>query len=268
MGSKLTPFKIGFGLWLVLMAGSAQAAVPELEPANYTTRYDVTWNGLPLGRVRITTHEDDFSYRMTVDSKTRGLADMFAESQSIAEVQGAVRDGAYVPQRYSSTSTSAKEPRKTLITYDEDGKIEKRSRTPQDDPAWRPVVPLAEANSATDPMTAFFILRKTMRDNMAANQRTTKVKTYEGARYAEFSFQVISPATMQIMNKSARAINIVPKRQPLNGYTPKELKKFKKGDPTAHLYMSADARFIPLMVEMALPFGTLKAELTELKETD
>ncbi len=262
MGMKRTAFKIAFSAWL-LAAPLAHAQVPELEPMHYTVRYDVYWNGLPLGRIRMTVHEDQFGYGMEIDTKTRGLADIFAESTSTASVKGIRREGQYIPLKYSSTSQSDKEPRRTTITYDEEGKIRKRTRTPQDDPAWRPIVPLAEANEATDPITAFFTLRQRLRDAMAANERSTSVKTYEGARYAGFTFKVISPASLQIMKKSVRAINTVPTRQPINGYTPKEWKKYKKGDPVVHVYFSADARFIPLLAEAALPIGTLKMQLTE-----
>lgn len=262
MGTQRTAFKIALTLWL--LAAPAMAQVPPLEPLNLEVRYDVYWNGLPLGRVRITAKEDDFTYKLVVDSKTRGLADIFAESKSVAFAQGRMADGEYIASRYESRSDSENK-RHTVMTYDETGAILTRDRTPQDDPAWRPVVPLSEANTATDPITAFFVLRQRMHQNIASNIKETQVKTYEGARLALFDFTVVSRASLKIMKQSVNAINIVPKRTILNGYTPKEQKKFAKGDPTVHVYFSADGRFIPLLAEVKLPFGTLKAELTEVK---
>lgn len=262
MGWIHTRFKILF--CLALMSTPALAVVPPLEPLNLTARYDVYWNGLPLGRLRITVKEDMLGYALSVDTKTRGLADIFAESRSFAQARGTRSDDRYIPRYYLSESASENQ-RKTVITYDETGAIEQRERTPQDNPAWRPIVPLNEANTATDPITAFFIARQRMHDNIANNVRETQVRTYEGARLALFNIEVISPATLKIMKKSVNAINTVPTRTILNGYTPKEIKKYKKGDPTVHVYFSADGRFIPLLAEVNLPLGTLKAELTELQ---
>lgn len=264
MGIKIRSCKIA--LVLSLLAGSmpAFAEVPALTPLNYEMRYNVAWNGLPIGRVRITAKQDGFGYSMVVDTKTRGMVDMFSGEHALAQVKGRVDESlGFIPQLYDSRSLSKKDGRTTTITYDGEGKIKERKRTPPDGDS-RPVVALDEANTATDPITAFFVLREKMHGNIARNQRETVIRTYEGARLAEFTFKVISRARVEVGGEYVNAINVVPKRLPLNGYKEKELKKYRAGDPTVHLYMSADERFVPLQASVDLSFGEITAELVDI----
>lgn len=263
---KTLPCKI-IVLLTMLIASPALAEIPDLTPLNYELRYDVSWNGMTLGRIRVTVHEDAFGYNMLIDTKTKGMASLFSDERSIAQVKGRFdEEFGYTAQTYESRQLG-KGGRTTTLTYDTEGKLKNRVRTRDDDPAWRPPVPVAQANSATDPMTAFFRLRQTMHDHFLSNQRDTAIRTYEGARLAEFTFRVISRARVEVNDRYYDAINVVPTRRPIIGYTPKELKKYKKkGDPTVHVYFSADGKFIPLMAEANLAFGSITATLSEIKE--
>ena len=250
------------------VAPPAFAAVPDLEPLNYAVRYDVYWNSIPLGRLRINTHEDKFGYSLDVDTKTRGLANLFDKQTSTVKTRGRMADGEYMPIDYHSTSTDGDGSRVTVLKYDEEGTLKSRSRTPDDDPDWRKPVPEEQADTATDPITAFFRIRRAMHDNIARNVPVTIQRTYEGARLAEFEFKVVSRARTEAMENYTDTINIVPRRTPIAGYTPKEQKRFKeKGDPTVHMYFSADGKFIPVAIDVGLPFGTLTAKLTEITKT-
>jgi|GEM_PF-2527570 len=251
-------------LLLVPLAASAQ--VPELAPLRYETRYDITLGGLAIGRLRITAMEDTFGYRMSVDTKTRGIVDFFAPLKSLATVRGAItEEGEYLPTLYTSKADKDGDDkdRKVSIAYDDEGRITTRSRVPGDDPKWRPVVPLDKASAALDPMTGFFVLRKTLRDAMANEQREASVTTYDGARLATMRVKVVSRARIEVQGKHVNAINAVVTRYPIDGYTPKELKKYKEGDPVVHVYFSADERLMPLVATISLFYGDVRAELTE-----
>ena len=256
-------------LLLLLAPLAAQAQVPELAPLQHTARYDIRFSGMGVGRLRITATENNFSYSMKVDTKTSGLVGFFAPLQSVAKAEGSITpQGNYRPRLYSSSAErdGDEKGRRVNMTYDEHGIITFRERVPNQDPSYRPVVPIAEASAAVDPITGFFALRRLMRDTMARDQREASVKTYDAARLATMSMKVVSRARIEIGGKYVDAINTVLKREPMTGYTRKELKKFKEGDPTVHVYFSADARFMPLKITIKLPLGTLSAELVELKE--
>lgn len=265
MGITKASCKIGLFIALLIAGQPAAAQVPALIPLNHTLRYDVSWNGLALGRIRIEVGQDGFGYHVTVDTKTRGVMNVFGREHTVAQVKGRIGDTErFIPQRYESRSLAKEDGRTTVITYDEHGSIATRTRTPADG-ASRPTVPLDQANTATDPITAFLLLREKMHANMARNQRETSLRTYEGARLADFTFKVISRARIELNGEYVNAINTVPTRTPIAGYKEKELKKHREGDPTVHVFFSADERFIPLQAKVSLMLGTITANLAEIE---
>lgn len=253
---------------MLLLPTLAPAQVPELVPLNLATRYDVDVGGMAIGRLRIYATEDNFTYRLKIDTKTSGLIDIFAPLTSVASAHGRrTAEGQYMPQLYSSTAErdGNEKGRRVRIVYDEHGTITERERVPNQDPTYRPVVPITQASAAADPITGFFLLRKKLRDAMERNEREVQIETYDAARLATMTLRVVSRARIELNGKYVDAINTVITRQPVAGYTRKELKKFKEGDPVVHLYFSPDERLIPLMVTVALPFGTMRATLVENK---
>lgn len=270
MGSLMRRYKklilpfVFFSLW----QGAAQAEVPVLEPLNYELRYDGYVAGLPIGRLRVTMKEDALSYSMQVDTKSRGLVDIFAPIQSVASVQGRKQDERYLPIAYRSFAKKDDKAknRKVRMDYDENGIITLRERIPKPDPSYSPVVPLDEIAGAPDPMTGVFAMRAALREAMAAGERKASLNTYDAARLATMRSKVVSRASIEVMDEHVRAINTVLSRKPIAGYTVKELKKYAEGDPTIHVYYSADERLLPLRVTIGLPFGTLNIVLTEMKQ--
>jgi hypothetical protein len=245
----------------MLLAAPARAAVPDFTPLNLTAHYTVAWNGIPIGRINMTASEDALGYRMVVDTKTHGLAALFNDVRSVTQAEGHKEGASYIPRRYDIRPQGNDDIRHTTVTYDAQGQIATRERAPAEDPSWRPVVPLVDADAATDPITASFAARGKLHDAMAQNNREMTLKTYDGARLAEMHFTVVSPARVEVMGEYVDAINTIVARQPIAGYTPKEIKKYKKGDPTIHLYFSADAKFIPLRATVDTVCGELSATL-------
>lgn len=255
-------------LSLLLIAPVAEAQVPKLEPLRYEARYDVHLAALPIGRIRMTVKEDQFGYSLKLDTKSRGIVSLFSPLRSVATVEGSYgTNRSYLPRRYVSEAEKDgdEKGRVATLVYDERGTITTRTRSNPDDPRWRPVVPMAELTDAVDPMSAFFVLRQRMRDAMERNEREVSVLTYDTARLARMKLKVVSRARIEVRGKYVDAINTVLTREPLNGYTPKELKKFQEGDPVVHVYFSADGRLMPLTISARLFYGEIKASLTEYK---
>lgn len=256
---------------LTLLPRLAAAEVPELAPLNVTTRYDIALGAVPIGRLRVDSHEDRFGYNLTIDTKTTGLVNFFAPLKSVATTRGQrTEEGAYIPAFYDSKGDKddKEKNKRSTITYDKDGQITTDERTPRDDPKWRPLVPREKTKGAVDPITGFFMLRKQLRDAMARGERETSVLTYDGARLAIIKIAVVSRAKIDMGKKHRDAINTVLTRTPITGYTPKEMKKYKAGDPVIHAYFSPDAEFMPLQISIGLPYGDVKATLTEYTKTN
>lgn len=265
MGFSKTSYKI---LICFFMANTAMAAEAPLKPLNINAKYTIAFNGITIGRIRFVAQEDAKSYSITLDTKTHGIGSIFSNEKRIAKAEGRrTADGQYLPDRYDSRpQDDDTTDRHTTLIYDATGKIKTRERVPDDDPSWRPVVTSEEINKATDSTTAGLVLRQRLYQAIAKGQTEATVRTYDGARLADFRFSVIKPeARVQVMGNYQPAINTLVTRQPINGYTPKELKKFKAGDPEMHLYFSDDEQFLPLHVSIDTSFGQLSATLAELK---
>jgi len=275
MGNIARPYKaMALASFILLAAGTAHAQVPVLEPFDHKLRYDVYWNNIPLGRIRLEGKEDSFGYTVSADTKTRGIVRMFDATQSVITASGRIAEPGddneltqktFYAHRYDSTSTNEDEVKTTTLRYGEDGVLTKVKRNPPDDPANRPPVPLEQASKGLDPLTAMLALRYQLRDNIALNERKTVMRSYDGARLADFIFTVVSRAQMEVMDEHREAINVVMTRTPIAGYKAKELKKYEEGDPTVHVFFSADAAFIPLGAEIKLRFGSISVKLTEME---
>jgi len=249
-----------------LIAQPAQAEVPPLAPMTIKAKYIVDWNGITIGRINFTSEELAGRYHMMLDTKTSGVARIFSSEATFATAEGIITDdGKYIPQRFESRPIHDDDTRpRTVLTYDEAGKLKTRERNPDDDPAWRPPVTLERAAGSMDPASAGLAMRRLIHDHMAQEIRESTVRTYEGARLADMTVKVISRAHVDYMNEYHDAINTVVTRAPLEGYTPKEKKKFEEGDPTIHLYFSADAKMLPVKATVDAPFGEISATLVEI----
>lgn len=264
MGTKVSFGKMGLMFFALFFAVPALAEVPPLEKLNYKLKYEVTWNGLHIGRIRIKVREDAFSYSLSIDTKTGGIARLFSDEQSVASAEGRIVNGKYMPTRYSSRNDNSSRQR-TTITYDANGNIATQERKPPRGKS-RTEVPLEDANRATDPTTAFFILRQQLHGAMKQNARDVSARTYDGVRLAEFLLHVVGPARAEVVDHYESAINTVISRKPLNGYSPKELKKFKEGDPVVYIFFTADSRFIPVKATVQTGFGAIAVAISEIKE--
>ena len=236
---------------------------PPLEPLMLHAKYTVAWNGITIGRINMDAKEDAAHYELTVDTKTHGIATIFTNERRIAQADGLVQNNRYVPQHYASLPQGKDEGRRTNLAYDGSGHISHRERVPDDDVDWRAPVPRAQLHGVADPVSAGLILRRTLYDALAQDKNEVRVKTYDGARLAEMHFTALKEeARVEVAGSYRNAITTVVSRQPIAGYTSKELKAFTKGDPAIHLYFSDDAKFIPLRATVSALFGELSATLT------
>jgi hypothetical protein len=250
---------------LALLASPAFAERPALDPFALKGRYIIAWSGITLGRIYLTAREDNGSYRMVIDTKTRGVGALVSDEKRIIEAYGTKSDaGDYIPAHYESRPQ--KDPEEDVVTlqYDSHGNLEKRSRKFDDDPNWRAPVPVAEINTARDPITAAFMLRRALYAALDQDLPAITQRTYDGLRLAEMRLIRRANARVAVMDRYRDTIPVSVKRAPIAGYTPKELKKFNKGDPEIRIYLSNDALFIPVRASAKTPIGELSMTLSEI----
>ncbi len=265
LGKVATISKLILPLVSLIIAPCAQAADGALSPLVLKGRYVIAWSGIPLGRIILTANEDATNYSMVIDTKTKGIGALISDEKRVISVEGAkTAADVYIPSRYQSRPHRKGERNTITMTYDAAGNIATRENDNEDDPAWRPPVPREEANTARDPVTAAFILRRKLHASFADKITDISTRTYDGERLATMSLiPAGDDARVEVMGAYVKAINVVVKRAPINGYTPKEIKKYKKGDPEIRIYFSNDEAFIPLRATAKVPLGELSMTLEE-----
>ena len=240
-------------------------AAPEpLKPFNLTGRYTIAWSGITLGRIILTVREDGTSYAMSVDTKTRGIGAMISDEKRIVSTEGTKNEaGDYIPVRYHSAPQKKAEGDIVTLTYDAKGNIAKRERKDPDDPSWRPLPSNEEINTARDPITAALILRRQLYASLDTADSTISTRTYDGLRLAQMRLIRTLNSKVEVMGHYVDTVRVAVKREPINGYTPKELKKYKKGDPEINIYFSNDADFLPVRATARATIGELSMTLIE-----
>jgi Protein of unknown function (DUF3108) len=250
-------------LFASLVAPAAWAQQAPLSPFNLNGRYKVAWSGITLGRINLIAAEDATSYSMSIDTKTRGVGAIIGDEARLIIARGSKAvDGTYIPAAYESKPQKNEETEDVIkLTYDAKGDIVNRLRTKDDDPAWRPPVPFAKVNTARDPVTGAFMLRRALYALVPSTQNEVATKTYDGLRMATMKMTRAANAKVEVMGEYKDSINVAITRTPIDGYTPKELKKFKKGDPEIRVYFSNDAAFLPVRATAKTLVGELSMTL-------
>jgi len=246
-----------------LIAPAAWAQQAPLSPFNLNGRYKVAWSGITLGRINLIATEDATSYSMSIDTKTRGVGAIAGDEARLNIAHGSkTADGTYIPTTYESKPQKNKETENVIkLTYDAKGDIVNRLRTKDDDPAWRPPVPFASVNTARDPITASFMQRRALFTMLPSAQNEVATKTYDGLRLATLKMTRSANAKVEVMGEYKDTVNVAITRTPIDGYTPKELKKFKKGDPEIRIYFTNDAAFLPVRATAKTLVGELSMTL-------
>lgn len=265
---KNTAYKVGIAVFCLGLLAPQAKAEGTLAPLVLNARYNVAWSGIVIGRIILRANEDATSYSLSVDTKTHGLGSLISDESSMVDAKGSKKpDGTYIPAEYNSGPQKAGDTRRdvTHLTYNAEGNIEKRVREPEDDPAWRPPVKFADIDTARDPITAGLILRKALHGAIDSTIMNVSNRTYDGARLATMSFTRLPNAKVEVMGTYKDTIDVQVTRTPVTGYTPKELKKFNKGDPEIHLYFSNDDAFLPVRASAKVLLGELSLTMVDDK---
>lgn len=251
-------------LCISILALACPAPAQAVSPLPEKLYYRISWSGLPLGRIRVDTTETDSRYHMVIDTKSKGVASVFSPFETIAQASGMISDGHYIPERYESRAIKSDEGknRSTTLTYDATGRITSRSYAPKaDDPAWRPVVAIDKASAATDPITGFLAIRHKLRKHLAQGLNEASIQSYDGKRLATLTATRIKDEAAA--DRSTPVIVTRITRTPIDGYTPKEWKKYKAGDPPLTVWFADNDSLTPLQLELELMLGSVIVELSE-----
>lgn len=266
MGTNNLLRKAAFCLFsLAFFPASSWAEVPaKPDPLKLNGLYTVEWSGIPIGRILIEAEETDTTYSMSINTKTKGIAALLSDEATIMAAKGK-KDGAdsFIPQEYISRPQKGHDDDTITLAYDEKGHFVKGTDDKPDDPAWRAPVPNNEIDTARDPLTATLMLRRMLHASLGSGKTEITTRMYDGERLALLHLTRGPDSRVSLGKTIVNCVSVEVKREPILGFTPKELKKYRKSDPEIHIYFSNDQAFLPVRGTAKLPYGELSMTLTE-----
>jgi hypothetical protein len=220
--------------------------------------YDLDMGGMRFGKVGVELTENPSHYAMAADVTFTGLVKLFASHSSHTTVVG---DGAAYdyPTRNYETHYRTKKKRKSVKMVMKAGKIVEEAVVPPDNRATRPAVPAADKNAAFDPLSLIVKMRR----EIAANKNTFSINAYDGRRLTEVDFTMLGKRTLQSSDKKTPVIAVNVRRKLLAGFTASEIDDWNSKEPALTIYLSDDARLIPLKFEVPMWFGMVSATLVK-----
>lgn len=217
----------------------------------------ISWSGIPFAKLWISIEETVDNYRLTASYKSRGLVRIFSRSKSLTLSNG-VRVGDTI-RALEYNYENEDEDKHTLLQFDLAGELIRREVEPDDDPTHRPPVSAAEIKGAATPGDALFVLREMVRQAEKQGKSEFSVRFYEGKRLMLVTGSISQDTNYTINKKDYVVRKLTLSRELLSGFTDKEIKRYKKGEPPLYLYLDAETLF-PIAMEVEIKLGTVKAE--------
>jgi hypothetical protein len=103
MGCTRTGYKLVMIVCCFSFVSTAAKAEQTISPLIVNARYLVAWSGITIGRINIVAREDEKTYFMLIDTKTRGVGSLVSDEASVILAEGSKdADGNYIPRRYKA----------------------------------------------------------------------------------------------------------------------------------------------------------------------
>ena len=240
--------------WLSTMHAS-QAATQEGE-------YRFYWGGLRIGKIHLTLEEDGRQYRIHSIAKSSGLMRLFDKHKSEAFVRGVKRDGRYIPIQFRSEYGDGEEKNKLIeLHYDSQGVVQSETLIPPRKESRPPVAQHEKGRGVLDIFTTIFAMQEQLANALAKGKTEFVAPIYDGKRRFDLQARIKDThAIFEAQDQDQPAIALSLLRNPIAGYTQKELRKLGESNPEVTFYVHRDSfRLLGLAVPTFK--GTLRAEL-------
>jgi hypothetical protein len=251
-------------LFLSLIASAPARAVDTvLLPLQFSGVYTFHWNAIPFGEMSVTVNQRENGYRIDAHIRSTGVLRLFAPHESYNTVEGGAGPFAETRRTYETHYTTKKKPRHVRLVYSPGGIITEELVEPPEDRSERPVVSAEQKAGSLDPLTYILAVRQSVYDAVTKRQNGFALPVFDGRRLMNTTYRLTE--TKNIMGWKGGeipAIGMLAKRDPIAGYTKKELGELATGEPDLNVYFSDDALLVPVKLRVDLWFGSLQADLT------
>lgn len=157
------------------------AAAPAADQTDLIV-FDVVLKGIRAGRLTLAGTVEGSNYRALGTVQSAGLVRLVRKVKYVAEATGTVKNGRYVPARYSEVADTGKRVSESVMEY-RAGVPQVKVYNPPREPQQTDVKPETQGGTL-DPLTALFA---TLRDVPAAEACTVEVQMFDGKRRSQIS---------------------------------------------------------------------------------
>ncbi|MDX2074491.1 MAG: DUF3108 domain-containing protein [Alphaproteobacteria bacterium] len=247
-------------LLIFLLASHPVQADEPLIPIDFSGHYDFAFSGVPLGKLDLRFTQSATKYTATADVKTVGLARVFVQHESHTISKGWGSDFHYPQVDYESRYSTRGKPKSAKISK-KDGVIFADVVNPPDNRAIRPAVPLEQKSAAFDPLAVGLAIRSEFARAQKDGRTDFTLDYYDGRRLTRVYFTVGKERVIRIKGQKYPVFTLTARRELLAGHTDKERARIDPHEPSATLYFSRDAKFMPIYLEVPVLFGIASATL-------
>jgi hypothetical protein len=255
-------FCVAFSFSLMAEPAFSQQEVrpPTLAPLALRGQYDFEFSGIPVARIGVEFSQTSSRAQATSDIMSVGIVDRFVRHSSHTTLVASGINYVYPQRTYETNYRTRKKKRHVKMVVSGD-KVVEHLVEPAENPAKRPPVTDEEKNSAFDPLSFVFAMRKEVFAAVQQGKREFTLRAFDGRRLTEAQFTVLGSRTLRMGEKKLAVQSVSVKRKLINGFTKDELEEFDPKEPALTVHFSDDERFIPVQLDVPLLMQRLTARL-------
>ncbi len=247
------------GVCLALFALAAFPA-PGLADMRIATRFEMFgFAGISVLTLQNRTEESGDRYAITVDYATKGMAKVFVDLTTHAEVHGRLNSGSVQPERFRHDSRRNGAERHSRIDYRPDGALDGRSTPPLAEP-----VPLAAMRGTVDNLTAYLRLEHQLArtGSCALTERVFDGRHAYDLVFTDAGREVLSPAGGQNFSGNAIACRMTRRYRP--GIPAPEKDEGARQGTIWYARLLPGDFLVPVRMQMDTQLGVVDGYLAEL----
>jgi len=250
-----------FGIYICIIVLSLSIKA-NAESISKQYNYEAYWGGFKVGALRLTDTETDNSYNIIASINSKGIAKIVSNYSSINIASGAKSADKYHPKLYNCKWWRKKEAQDIQLGFSAKGDIATQSLIPPERVGKRPDVAEKNKKNVVDPVTAAFVSRETIRQEIKKNPNSTAtfaIPTYDGKRRFDVMCTIKGYKNIDIGGKMQNLLHITMRRNPIGGFREKDLVEMR--DENIDFYLNAD--FIPVWGSAKAQMGSATIKLIE-----
>ena len=247
------------GIWLGLLALAALSS-PGLADQRITTRFEIFgFARIGLLTLRNRIEESGERYTITTDYATKGIASVFVDLTTHAEVRGRLIPGSAQPEWFRNDSRRNGAERHSRVDYRPDGAVGAASTTPSSEP-----LPATATRDTVDNLTAYLRLERQLArtGSCALTARVFDGRHAYDLVFADAGRTVLSPAGGQKFSGNAIACRMT-RRYP-DRIADSEKDEGARGGTIWYARLLPGDLLVPVRMEMDTQLGVVEGYLAEL----